>query len=86
MCETLQAYLIHHALKPQQHYIDAAYLSAQLLAKVSLEAGIEFSGPVSKLQDGSWQAREQTGYDVSPVPMGRPQANGSKAQIAWAMS
>ncbi len=40
-------------------------LSADLLAQSAQEDGIELIGPVTKLQDVSWQAREQTGYDIS---------------------
>jgi transposase len=65
VCKTIQADLTQHVLKPKQHYVDAAYLSANLLANASDADGIELIGPVTKLQDVSWQAREHTGYDVS---------------------
>lgn len=63
--ETIQADLAEEGLTPKQHYLDAAYLSANLLAKANNTEGIEVIGPVTKLQDVSWQAREHTGYDLS---------------------
>jgi transposase len=63
--ETIQADLAEEGLTPKQHYLDAAYLSANLLAKANNNEGIEVIGPVTKLQDVSWQAREHTGYDLS---------------------
>jgi transposase len=63
--EIIHADLAQQDLKPKQHFVDAAYVSANLLAKAKQEDGIELIGPVTKLQDVSWQAREQTGYDLS---------------------
>ncbi len=63
--ETIQADLIKQDLKPNEHYVDAAYVSADLLGKAGREDGIKLIGPVTKLQDVSWQARERTGYDLS---------------------
>lgn len=45
--------------------MDAAYLSADLL----VSAHIEMIGPVSKLQNVSWQAKGQTGYDTAQFPI-----------------
>jgi transposase len=45
--------------------VDAAYVSANLLAQATHADGVEVIGPVTKLQDVSWQAREQTGYDIA---------------------
>ena len=52
-------------LKPRTHIVDAGYVSANLLAQAAEGDGIEPVGPVTKLQDASWQAREQTGYDLT---------------------
>jgi transposase len=65
VCETIYMDLEQQDLKPQTHIVDAAYVSANLLAKAAKADGIELVGPVTKLQDVSWQAREQTGYDLS---------------------
>lgn len=65
VCESIRTTLAQRDLKPKEHYVDAAYLSANLLGKASDADGIEMIGSVTKLQDVSWQAREQTGYDVS---------------------
>ncbi len=63
--ETIQANLIQQGLKPQEHYVDAAYVSANLLGQATHNDGIRLIGPVTKLQDVSWQAREKSGYDLS---------------------
>jgi transposase len=63
--EIMHADLAQKDLKPKEHFVDAAYVSANLLAKATHEEGIELIGPVTKLQDVSWQTREQTGYDLS---------------------
>jgi transposase len=65
VCENIHADLTQKGLKPAEHYVDAAYLSADLLADAAREDGIKLIGPVKKLQDVSWQAREKTGYDAS---------------------
>lgn len=61
--ETIHADLAEQGLKPKQHYVDAAYLSADLLVSTAQKEAIELIGPVTKLQNVSWQAKEQTGYD-----------------------
>ncbi len=63
--ETIQTNLIQQGLKPKEQYVDAAYMSANLLGLATHDDGIQLIGPVTKLQDVSWQAREKTGYDVS---------------------
>lgn len=65
VCESIHTSLTEEGIKPAEHFVDAAYLSATLLAKAAMEDGITMIGPVTKLQDVSWQAREQTGYDAS---------------------
>jgi transposase len=62
---TIQADLTAQGLKPKEHYVDAAYLSANLLVQAKREDGIEMIGPITKLQDVSWQAKAKTGYDLS---------------------
>jgi transposase len=63
--ETIHADLAEQGLKPKQHYVDAAYLSADLLVSTAQQESIELIGPVTKLQNVSWQAKEQTGYDTT---------------------
>lgn len=65
VCESIHTNLTEQGLKPAEHFVDAAYLSATLLSKAAKEDGITIIGPVTKLQDVSWQAREQTGHDAS---------------------
>lgn len=57
--------LAAQGLKPKEHYVDAAYVSADLLVAAAQNEDIEIIGPVTKLQNVSWQAREQTGYDAA---------------------
>jgi transposase len=59
---------IHAALKqrdllPEEHVMDAGYVSANLLVEAPRDYGVQILGPITK--DVSWQAREQTGYDLS---------------------
>lgn len=63
--ETIHTDLAEQGLKPKQHYVDAAYLSADLLVSTAQKEAIELIGPVTKLQNVSWQAKEQTGYDTA---------------------
>jgi Transposase DDE domain len=61
--EQIHTDLTAHGLRPKEHFVDDAYVSANLLAQAAQPDGIEVVGPLTKLQDVSWQAREQTGYD-----------------------
>ncbi len=61
----VHTHLAQKGLTPKEHLVDAAYVSANLLAESTHEGGIELVAPVTKLQDVSWQARDQTGYDIS---------------------
>lgn len=63
--EVIHAALAQRGLTPGEHLVDAGYLSANLLVEAKRDYGIEIIGPVDKLKDVSWQARENTGYDVS---------------------
>jgi Transposase DDE domain len=59
---------IHRALQarqllPETHLVDTSYVSAALLVSSRAEFGVELLGPV--LADTSWQATEQTGYDIT---------------------
>ena len=61
------AWPVHEALNekgllPGEHYLDAGYVDADLLARAPTEYGVEVVGPVRP--DVSWQATEG-GYDAS---------------------
>ena len=45
---TIQADLTEQGLKPKQHYVDAAYLSADLLVSTAQQQAIELIGPVRR--------------------------------------
>lgn len=64
-CQTLPT--IHHALAdkgllPGEHLVDAGYVDVDNILE-SQQQGIDLNGPVRP--DSSWQAREQTGYDIA---------------------
>lgn len=63
--DAIHAALAQRGLTPGEHLVDAGYLSANLLVEAKRDHGIEIVGPIDKLQDVSWQARENTGYDLS---------------------
>jgi transposase len=59
---------IHEALAkktllPDEHFLDAGYMDADLLVTSQKELGIEVVGPVRP--DSSWQAQAGQGYDVA---------------------
>jgi transposase len=62
LTEAIQADLAAHDLSPQEHLVDTAYVSSELIVQSQTGAGIELIGPVPP--DTSWQAREGQGYDV----------------------
>jgi transposase len=63
--DVIHAELAAQGLTPAEHLVDAGYLSADLLVEAQRDYGIVVVGPVAKLKDVSWQARENTGYDIS---------------------
>lgn len=59
--EGIHAALIAKQLRPDEHYVDAAYVDAILLASAQAQ-GIETVGPPR--QNPSWQARTEGAYSV----------------------
>jgi transposase len=59
----IQAALARQDLLPQEQLADAGYVSADLLVEAKRTYAMELIGPL--VQDVSWQAREQTGYDLT---------------------
>ena len=62
--ETIYADLEQQDLNPRAHCRRSLCLGRSP-GKGRQADGIELVGPVTKIQDVSWQAREQTGYDLS---------------------
>ena len=65
--EALSTATIHQALKekalpPQEHLVDAAYVSAELLVHSQSQYGIELIGPARPNQE--WQGQIEGGYTV----------------------
>lgn len=52
--ETNHADLVDQGLKPKQHYVDAAYISVDLLVFTAQNDPSELIGSVTKLQNESW--------------------------------
>jgi transposase len=59
----IHADLAARDLLPAEHFVDAAYVSADLVVTSQERHAVELVGPIP--QDTSWQARQQTGYDLS---------------------
>jgi transposase len=59
----IQADLAQKALLPSEHLLDAGYVDAELLVDSQEEYQVTVTGPV--LEDHSWQAKEQTGYNLA---------------------
>ena len=60
--EKIEEALIDKQLSPDTHWCDGAYIDVETIVN-SQQRGIDLVGPVH--QDSSWQAREQSGYDLS---------------------
>jgi transposase len=63
MTEPIQLALADKHLLPTEHIVDAGYTDADWVVRSQRDMGVEVVGPVRS--DSSWQARKQTGYDVS---------------------
>jgi transposase len=63
--DRIPAELAQSGLTPSEHLVDAGYASANLLVEAKRDYGIQIVSPVRKLKVVSWQAREDSGYDVS---------------------
>ncbi len=59
----IQADLAARDLLPQEHLVDAGYVSAQQLETSELAYGVDLVGPV--LLDTSWQAAADEGFDLT---------------------
>ena len=59
----IQDHLAEHELTPQQHLVDAGYVSAKLILESQEKHGIDLIGPVHV--DPSWQAHTPGAYDAS---------------------
>ena len=59
----IQEHLLESTLVPDQHLVDAGYISAKLILESREKHGIDLIGPVHV--DPSWQARTPGAYDAS---------------------
>jgi transposase len=59
----IQDDLAQKALLPSEHLLDAGYVDAELLVNSQQRYQVTVTGPV--LEDHSWQAKEETGYDLA---------------------
>lgn len=85
----IQQHLADQALSPQQHLVDAGYVSAKLLLHSQERHGIDLIGPVHV--DPSWQAHTPGAYEASQFqidwetlsatcPQGYRSVSGSRQQ------
>ena len=65
MTERIQEELHQAAIPPEEHFVDAGYVSARVLVNSQTRFGIEVVGPVSV--DTQWQAHTPSGIDGSTV-------------------
>ena len=54
--------LVNKAIPPRDHFVDAAYISAELLVKSQQDYAIALRGPTRP--DPSWQAQEEGAYSL----------------------
>jgi transposase len=78
-------------LLPDEHLVDAGYVSVDGVLAARADYGIELVGPLPP--DSGWQARDEGGFDLtrststgtasrSPAPTARPPATGATAPAA----
>jgi len=61
--EPIHQQLEQHALLPDEHLLDSAYVSAEKLVDSSTQYGIQLVGPTRP--DVSWQAQQPDAYDIT---------------------
>ena len=59
----IQARLAEQELLPEEHLVDAGYVTSEHLVSSKKEYGVRLVGPI--IEDPSWQAKEGTGFTVS---------------------
>jgi transposase len=81
----IQQALVEKALPPGEHLVDAAYISAELLAKSQEQQGITLRGPTRPTQ--GWQAQVDGGYTVEQFEVDwvqqRVRCPQGKWSVAW---
>ena len=60
--EPIEQLLVDKGVPPQEHLVDAAYISAELLVHSRQTHGIELLGPTR--QNASWQTKVEGAYSV----------------------
>ncbi len=84
----VHADLADQGLLPSEHYLDAGYTDAQLLADSPFQYGVDLIGPVQT--DTSWQARAGQGFEVARffIDWTAQQVTcpAGKGSIAWSHS
>jgi transposase len=63
MTQVIHEKLSEKELLPQQHLVDSAYVDSHHLVTLRSNYEVELVGPIKT--DTSWQARNQTGFDIS---------------------
>ena len=63
MVPTIHTHLAEHDLLPEEHIVDAGYMTADHLVTSRTEHAVDLLGPVPP--DPSWQAKEQGGFETA---------------------
>jgi transposase len=80
----IQQALVDKALPPREHLGDAAYISAELLAKSQEQQGITLRGPTRPTQ--GWQAQVDGGYTVEQFDVDWAQQRVRCPQGKWSVA
>lgn len=83
--QTIHEKLAQKKLLPSEHFVDSAYMDAELLVTSARDHGITLMGPIRQV--ATWQGREGLGYD-SPsfkIDWDNKQATcpQGKTSVAW---
>jgi transposase len=80
----IQQALVEKALPPGEHLVDAAYISAELLAQSQEQQGITLRGPTRPTQ--GWQAQVDGGYTVEQFEVDWAQQRVRCPQGKWSVT
>ena len=84
--EPIQQALVDKEVPPQEHLVDAAYISAELLVKSREDHGIALRGPTRP--DVSWQAQVEGAYSLDQFAIDWDQQQvrcpAGKTSVSWA--
>jgi transposase len=80
----IQQALVEKALPPDEHFVDAAYISAALLVESQDQQGITLRGPTRPTQ--GWQAQVDGGYTIDQFEVDWAQQRVRCPQGTWSVA